>query len=232
VEEALKDIEYPVVADPDAAEVLEPGVGALDFPSPPVTSQLTFVLEAAVPDVAAVGNDQLRALLLEPQAERVGVITAVGDHTAQTGTRTPTATATARHSHRGERAFRQAVLRDLRGRKLRSDRYAAAVDHHHALRTLPATGLADCGAPFFRGDEGRIQKRFLPVQELALVQFPQQFASGGQPDTLLFPHPQPPPAGGLVRHIAPSGSRAESTGCLPGKPDWTPRDGLVHPCDA
>jgi hypothetical protein len=32
---------------------------------------------------------------------------------------------------------------------LRSDRYAAAVDHHHALRTFPTTGFADCSAPFF-----------------------------------------------------------------------------------
>jgi hypothetical protein len=43
------------------------------------------------------------------------------------------------------------VFRDLRGRKLRSDRYAAAVDHHHALRTLPTTCLADREAPFFAG---------------------------------------------------------------------------------
>ena len=41
------------------------------------------------------------------------------------------------------------VFGDLRGHKLRSDRNAAAVDHHHALRTFPTTGLADSGAPFF-----------------------------------------------------------------------------------
>jgi hypothetical protein len=41
------------------------------------------------------------------------------------------------------------VFGDLRGRKLRSDRNAAAVDHHHALRTFPTTCLADSGAPFF-----------------------------------------------------------------------------------
>jgi DNA-binding CsgD family transcriptional regulator len=31
---------------------------------------------------------------------------------------------------------------NLRGRKLRSDRHSAAVDHHHALRPFPATCLA------------------------------------------------------------------------------------------
>jgi hypothetical protein len=41
------------------------------------------------------------------------------------------------------------VFGDLCGRKLRSDRYAAAVDHHHALRTFPTTCLADSEAPFF-----------------------------------------------------------------------------------
>jgi hypothetical protein len=41
------------------------------------------------------------------------------------------------------------VFGDLRGRELRSDRYAVAVDHHHALRTFPTTCLADSEAPFF-----------------------------------------------------------------------------------
>src|SRR5664280_3115645 len=48
-----------------------------------------------------------------------------------------------------QRAFREPELGDLRGRKLRSDRYTLAVDHHHALRTFPATGFSDCRAPFF-----------------------------------------------------------------------------------
>jgi hypothetical protein len=42
------------------------------------------------------------------------------------------------------------VFGNLRGRKLSSHRCAAAVDHHHALSTFPATGLADPKAPFLR----------------------------------------------------------------------------------
>ena len=48
-----------------------------------------------------------------------------------------------------ERAFREPAFGNLRGRKLHSDRNALAVDHHHALRTFPATRFADCRAPFF-----------------------------------------------------------------------------------
>ena len=147
MEEALKDSDYAVIADLDAAEVLQPGIGALDFPTFAIASQLTLVFKAPVADVAAVRSDQLCAALFEPQAQCVRVVAAVGDDPPQAAAG-PSPTPTW-HSHRVECAFRQPVFGDLRGRKLRSDRYAAAVDHHHALRTLPATRLADRCAPFF-----------------------------------------------------------------------------------
>ncbi len=83
---------------------------------------------------------------LEALAQGVGVVAAIGNDPLHVGTR-PSAALT-RNLHRRERAFGQPALGQLRGRKLRSDRYAVAVDHHHALRTFPATGFADCGAPF------------------------------------------------------------------------------------
>jgi hypothetical protein len=147
MEEALKDGEYAVVSDLDAAKVLQPSVGALDFPSSSIASQLAFVLEAAVANVAAIRSNQFCPALHHSPAERIGIIAPIGNHAAQPGARTSAARAW--HSHRVERAFRKPVFGNLRGRELRSDRYAAAVDHHHALRTFPATGFADCGAPFF-----------------------------------------------------------------------------------
>jgi hypothetical protein len=40
VEESLKYVKAAVVADLDAAEILQPGVGALDFPALAVSAQL------------------------------------------------------------------------------------------------------------------------------------------------------------------------------------------------
>ena len=147
MEEAVKDSEDAIVADLDASEVLQPCVGAFDFPAFAVSAELSFVFKTAMAVVAAVRSDQFCASSFQPQAQRVGVVTAIGNHASQAG---PWAsTATARYLHLLERAFRKPVFGDLRGRKLRSDRYAPAVDHHHALRTFPATCLADGEAPFF-----------------------------------------------------------------------------------
>ena len=51
MEESLKDGKDAVIAHLDAAEVLQPGVGALDFPALAVSAQLAFVLEAAVAEL-------------------------------------------------------------------------------------------------------------------------------------------------------------------------------------
>jgi NAD(P)-dependent dehydrogenase (short-subunit alcohol dehydrogenase family) len=63
--------------------------------------------------------------------------------------RAGTSTSNAGNLHLLERALREPTLGNLSGRKLHSDRNTLAVDHHHALRTFPATCFADCRAPFF-----------------------------------------------------------------------------------
>jgi hypothetical protein len=147
MEESLKYGEDAVVADLDAAEILQPGVGGLDFPALSVASQLAFVLEAAVADVLPVGNDQLRTLPFQSPAQWIGVIAPVGYDAPQVGTRA--SASLPGHAHLLEGALREPAFGNLRGPKLHSDRYAPAVDHHHALRTFPATGFPDCRAPFF-----------------------------------------------------------------------------------
>ncbi len=146
MKKALKHRKNAVISDLDATEILQPGVGAFDFPTFPVASQLAFILKAPVADVLAVGDDQLRSTLMKSFAQGVGIVSAVGNNPFEMGAR-PSSSST-RNLHRRERAFGQAALGQLRGRKLRSDRYAVAVDHHHALRTFPTTGFADCRAPF------------------------------------------------------------------------------------
>ncbi len=130
----------------DAAEVLQPGIGAFNFPAFAIATQLAFVLETAVADVFSVRNDQLCLPFVKPHPQSVGIVAAIGNDPLQMRTRP--SPAFARHLYGSERAFREPTLGQLRGRKLRSDRYAAAVDHHHALRTFPATGFADRRAPF------------------------------------------------------------------------------------
>jgi hypothetical protein len=115
VEEALKDGNQVVVADLDASEVLQPGVGAFDFPAFAVSAQLALVFEAAMTVVAAVGSDQLCAALFQPSAQPIGVTSAVCNHTSQTGT--GASRATARHLHRTERAFCKPVFGNIRSRR-------------------------------------------------------------------------------------------------------------------
>src|ERR1700691_1402551 len=103
VEEALKDGEGAIVADLDASKVLQAGIGALDFPSSFVAAQFAFVLKAAVADVFAIGHDQLGSTRLAAQPERIRIITAISNHTAQVGAWA--ATAPTRHLHPLEGTF-------------------------------------------------------------------------------------------------------------------------------
>ncbi len=147
MDEFVKDRKDTVVAHLDMAEVLQPSVGAFDFPALSIAAQFAFVLEAAVANVLSVGNNQLRSTLFESSSQGVGIIASIRNHPAQMGAGTPAPNAW--NLHLLECALRKPALGNLRGRKLHSDRYAPAVDHHHALRTFPATGFADCRAPFF-----------------------------------------------------------------------------------
>ena len=207
----MKYGKHAFVAHLDAAEVLQPGVGAFDFPALAVSVQLAFVLEATVADVLSVGNNQLRSPAVSAASAGDRSHSPIGDDAPQVGARA--SASRPRHLHLPERAFREPAFGNLRRRKLHSDRYAPAVDRHHALRTFPATCFADCRAPLFRGDEHRVEKGLFPIQQPALVQHGKQFPPSRLPDALFFPYPQPPPAGGTIRvlvgQIAPSGSGSQ-----------------------
>jgi hypothetical protein len=143
----LIDSENAVVPHLHPAEVLQPGDGALDFPAAAITAQLAFVLIAPQNAVGSVRHDQFDASSFQPPAHGIAIVAAVGHHSL--GVLARTATPRARDSHLRQRAFRQFVLRRFRGRELHSQRKALAIDHHHALRALPAHGFAHSSAPFF-----------------------------------------------------------------------------------
>src|ERR1035441_2847363 len=74
VEESLKDGEDAVVADLDAAKVLQPCVGSFNFPALAVAAELSLIFKSATAVVAAVRSDQFCAAPLQPRAQRVGVV--------------------------------------------------------------------------------------------------------------------------------------------------------------
>ena len=108
MEKALKHGKNAVETDLDAAKVLQPCVGAFDFPAPPVSAQFAFVLEAAVADVFPVGNNQFCVPFVEPHSERVGIVAAIGYDSIEMRART-SATLT-RDFHLGNRAFGEPTL--------------------------------------------------------------------------------------------------------------------------
>ena len=209
MEEALKDSENAVVADLDAAEVLQPSVSALDFPAAFVAAEFAPIFIAPLFVVAAVGHDQLGAALFQPLAQWVGVIAAI---------RGPRSRGTVGNA--GVHGLCAALLRlpacfPQAGVRKSARTQVALRQVRRSRRPPPGTsylsrdGFCRPRGPFFRSNESRIQKGFFPVQQFAVVHLAQQLPPGPQPDTLLFPHPQPPPARGtvgiLIRHVSPSG---------------------------
>src|ERR1019366_10170076 len=75
-------------------------------------------------------------------------------------------------------------------------------------RRPPPSTLSPCPAwffrlqrPFFRRSETAVQKRFAPLQLLALVQLAQKRAPDLQPNALLLPVAQPAPARRRMRKL-------------------------------
>src|SRR3989304_3665237 len=67
--------------------------------------------------------------------------------------------------------------------------------------------------PLFGRGKTAVQERFAPLQLLALVQISEKRPPDVQPNLLLLPVPQPPPAGrgrrGLVRQVLPASAAAQ-----------------------
>src|SRR6202790_3715139 len=87
-------------------------------------------------------------------------------------------------------------------------------EEHRGRRPPPSTS-SPCPAwffrlrsPFFRGSKTPVQKRFAPLQLLALVQLAQKRPPDVQPNAPLLPVSQPPPAGRgmreFLRHVLPA----------------------------
>jgi hypothetical protein len=136
------------MTDKQPAELPEPCVGAFDDPTSLVASEFSTVLVLFPLVVLPVRNDKFDASLLEPFAQRIGVVGPVGDHPFWLLSRT---TFGAGDVDFGERGFRKRNFCRRGTLEPNSQRKTATVDQYHPLRALAALGFTDGGAPFFAG---------------------------------------------------------------------------------
>src|SRR5262245_19009666 len=135
-----------VVTDDQAAVVAQPSKGTLYFPSFPITTECSAVVYQIAGSIAPVGDNQPNTLRLQPQAQRIAVVTTIGNQTL--GLLWSTA---AKKSDGCQGRFGKAYIRWRGTGQLASQRNTLAVDHHHPLRALATLGFADSVAPFLAG---------------------------------------------------------------------------------
>ena len=132
----------------ESAELTEPRVGAFDDPTSLVASEFSTVLVLFPLVVLPVRNDKFDASLLEPFAQRIGVVGSIGDHALRL---LPWPASGAGDLDFGERGFRKRNFCRRGTFEPNSQRKTATVDQYHPLRALAALGFTDRGAPFFAG---------------------------------------------------------------------------------
>jgi hypothetical protein len=137
-----------LMANQQASELPEPGIGSLDDPSAFVAAQLAAILVAPEFVVASVGHDQIDASFLQPFAQWVRVVGAICNHPLRLLPRTAFGS---RDADFIERGFRKTSFCRRGSFKPNSQRKTLTVDQYHPLRALATLGLPDRRAPFFAG---------------------------------------------------------------------------------
>src|SRR5450759_610805 len=137
-----------LMTNQQAAELSEPCVGSLHDPAAEIAPQLASVFILPLVVVRAVGHNQFDAPLLQPLAQRVGIVAAIGNHALGL---LPWATVRPGDADFGERGLRERNFTRRGTFEPNSQRKTLTVDQYHPLRPLAALGLADGRAPFFAG---------------------------------------------------------------------------------
>ena len=104
------DSERTVVAHHQASVISEPADGAFDDPAPPIAPQGATILSRRSNAIPFVGTDQLDAAPPQPLAQRIAVVSFVGNHAHRLLPRSAPAM-TASYTDRRERFFREADFR-------------------------------------------------------------------------------------------------------------------------
>lgn len=146
MDKRLKHRDFAFVTYDQAAEVLQPGDRAFDFPATAVATKLAAILRPTFL-VASVRTDQINPTTLQPRSQRIGIRRLIVNQSLRL-LAWASSTST-RHRHLFQRRLDQRDFVRRRRGKLDSDRHTLAVRHHHKLCTLSAFGLSDLGTPFF-----------------------------------------------------------------------------------
>jgi hypothetical protein len=148
VKEGAVNGEQMLVTNQQSAKLSEPCVGSFHNPSALVSAELAAIFIAPQFVVLSVRRNQFDTSFLEPLAQRVGVVAAVGYDAFRLLPRTAARPGDADF---GDRGFRK--LNFTRGGTFQpnSHRNTFTVDQYHPLRPLATLGFADSGAPFLAG---------------------------------------------------------------------------------
>ncbi len=149
MKEALVKRQETILPDEKAAEVAQVSEGALNLPALAVATQDAAIVARSGTAAAPVRTNQDDPPLQQTPAQRVAIVSAVGNDAQRTRKR---ATAPGPwHGDARQGAFGQSYFRGTGGGKLASQRNTFAVCHHHPLRTLAAFGFTHAEPPFLAG---------------------------------------------------------------------------------
>ena len=148
VEEGSVGGEQMLMANQQSAELTKPCVRSLYDPTAFVSPQFASIFVAPCFVVLPVGHDQIDAPLLQPLAQRIGIVGPVGDYPLRL---LPRPAFWSRHTDFGERGFRKRSFSRRGTFEPNSQRKTFTVDQYHPLRALATLGFADGCAPFFAG---------------------------------------------------------------------------------
>src|ERR1700694_1478078 len=80
MKESFVDDVRAIVANDQATKVAEPGEGTFHLPATPIATQGPTVLSTRLAAIPAVRAEQLASPVRQPLAQRIAVVSAIGDH--------------------------------------------------------------------------------------------------------------------------------------------------------
>ena len=131
-------LDLALVADHDAAEVLEPSVGPLDLPASFVAAQRSSILGEPAP-VRTVRRDQFNASASKASIMSVTIVGSVADEAA----------GSSRDKTGCKSRFNEGDFSRRSSRYVNGDRKTSAVCDCHDFAAFSTPRLADRGSPFF-----------------------------------------------------------------------------------
>jgi hypothetical protein len=137
------------MTDEEAAKVTQVSKGSLDFPALGVAAQSPTIVAGISTTSPAMRADQDDAALEQPPAQRITVISAIGDDAQRPALGSPAPSARDRDARQSR--FGQSYFRWGGRDQLASQRNTFAVCHHHPLRTLATFGFTHAEPPFLAG---------------------------------------------------------------------------------